>query len=230
MKRYPTTKPTKPILLNDNVSRVHRRWRPQNRHVPVDLDYVLDSAYVMFTRLEIHPKKYNHKRHSCLWCLAYIMMVIDSVITIPALHYIIKDVIGRSSISRFIWVSMPNRGCPIVVWRRHDFYSKIQVLKSMTSFHHSLIIGIIIKKEFKEFNLPEAKNSRKGTRDVQESLCRLNLLGDERPRPLLDQHMERLVALRSACIILMYAIHRSCKRSTFHKIHVIFSLWASQQV
>ena len=88
----------------------------------------------------------------------------------------------------------------------------------------------IIKKEFKEFNLPEAKNSRKGTRDVQESLCRLNLLGDERPRPLLDQHMERLVALRSACIILMYAIHRSCKRSTFHQIHAIFSHWASQQV
>ena len=167
MKRYPTTKPTKPILLNDNVSRVHRRWRPQKRHVPVDLDYVLDSAYVMFTRLEIHPKKYNHKRHSCLWCLAYIMMVIDSVITIPALHYIIKDVIGRSSISRFIWVSMPNRGCPIVVWRRHDFYSKIQVLKSMTSFHHSLIIGIMIKRVQgvqltggKEFSKRDSRRSR----------------------------------------------------------------------
>ena len=52
-------------------------------------------------------------------------------------------------------------------------------------------------------NLPEVKNFQKVIRDAQGSLCRLSHRGWKRPRPLLDQHMDRfLMASNFVCNLM----------------------------
>ena len=160
--------------------------RPQYRFSSVS---VLFCCSWWFYKINIPPKVHkstlsqNVTRFFLLMCVAYIRLAFITF------HYIIKDVC-----SRFIsGVSIPNRGCLCPI--RGHFYSKI--------FNQSWPwFGIEKRKIVLRFNLPEAKNSQRGTRDVQESLCRLNRQIVKSPRPLLVQHMERLMA-SIWCVILM---------------------------